>query len=120
MWLEDYLKDYKGALLLVSHDRYFLDRLCTSICEIERGTLTRYKGNYTTFTQLKEAAVARQWKEYEMQQKEIAKLEDYVARNLTRASTAKSAQSPSETAGKDGAHRKAGLCPETGTGAVHL
>ena len=93
MWLEDYLKDYKGALLLVSHDRYFLDRLCTSICEIERGTLTRYKGNYTTFTQLKEAAVARQWKEYEMQQKEIAKLEDYVARNLTRASTAKSAQS---------------------------
>lgn len=93
MWLEDYLKDYKGALLLVSHDCYFLDRLCTSICEIERGTLTRYKGNYTTFTQLKEAAVARQWKEYEMQQKEIAKLEDYVARNLTRASTAKSAQS---------------------------
>ncbi len=93
MWLEDYLKDYKGALLLVSHDRYFLDRLCTSICEIERGTLTRYKGNYTTFTQLKEAAVARQWKEYEMQQKEIAKLGDYVARNLTRASTAKSAQS---------------------------
>lgn len=93
MWLEDYLKDYKGALLLVSHDRYFLDRLCTSICEIERGVLTRYKGNYTAFTQLKEAAVARQWKEYEMQQKEIAKLEDYVARNLTRASTAKSAQS---------------------------
>ena len=93
MWLEDYLKDYKGALLLVSHDRYFLDRLCTSICEIEQGTLTQYKGNYTTFTQLKEAAVARQWKEYEMQQKEIAKLEDYVARNLTRASTAKSAQS---------------------------
>lgn len=93
MWLEDYLRDYKGALLLVSHDRYFLDRLCTSICEIERGRLTRYKGNYTAFTHLKEAAVARQWKEYEMQQKEIAKLEDYVARNLTRASTAKSAQS---------------------------
>lgn len=93
MWLEDYLADYPGALLLVSHDRYFLDRLCTSICEIERGRLTRYKGNYTAFTKLKEAAVARQWKEYEMQQKEIAKLEDYVARNLTRASTAKSAQS---------------------------
>lgn len=93
MWLEEYLKDYKGALLLVSHDRYFLNKLCTSICEIERGKLTRYKGNYTAFTHLKEAAVARQWKEYEMQQKEIAKLEDYVARNLTRASTAKSAQS---------------------------
>ncbi len=93
MWLEDYLKDYKGALLIVSHDRYFLDRLCTSICEIERTRLTRYKGNYTAFTTLKEAAVARQMKEYELQQKEIAKLEDYVARNQTRASTAKSAQS---------------------------
>ncbi|MGN0631267.1 MAG: ABC-F family ATP-binding cassette domain-containing protein, partial [Ruminococcus sp.] len=83
MWLEDYLRDYKGALLIVSHDRYFLDRLCTSICEIERTRLTRYKGNYTAFTTLKEAAVARQIKEYEMQQKEIAKLEDYVARNQT-------------------------------------
>lgn len=93
MWLEDYLKDYKGALLIVSHDRYFLDRLCTSVCEIERTRLTRYKGNYTAFTALKEAAVARQMKEYEMQQKEIAKLEDYIARNQTRASTAKSAQS---------------------------
>ncbi len=93
MWLEDYLKDYKGALLIVSHDRYFLDRLCTSICEIERTRLTRYKGNYTSYTTLKEAAVARQMKEYELQQKEIAKLEDYVARNQTRASTAKSAQS---------------------------
>ncbi len=93
MWLEDYLKDYKGALLIVSHDRYFLDRLCTSICEIERTHLTRYKGNYTAYTMLKEAAVARQMKEYELQQKEIAKLEDYVARNQTRASTAKSAQS---------------------------
>ncbi len=93
MWLEDYLKDYKGALLIVSHDRYFLDRLCTSICEIENKKLTRYKGNYTAYTALKEAAVARQMKEYEIQQKEIAKLEDYIAKNQTRASTAKSAQS---------------------------
>ncbi|MCI5844347.1 MAG: ABC-F type ribosomal protection protein [Oscillospiraceae bacterium] len=93
MWLEDYLKDYKGALLLVSHDRYFLNRLCTSICEIEHGILTRYKGNYSAYTVQKEAAVARQMKEYELQQKEIAKLEDYIARNQTRASTAKSAQS---------------------------
>ncbi len=93
MWLEDYLQTYKGALLIVSHDRYFLDKLATSICEIEHGRLTRYKGNYTAFVALKEAAVARQQKEYELQQKEIAKLEDYVARNLTRASTAKSAQS---------------------------
>lgn len=93
MWLEDYLKDYKGALLLVSHDRYFLNRLCTSICEIEHGILTRYKGDYSAYTVQKEAAVARQMKEYELQQKEIAKLEDYIARNQTRASTAKSAQS---------------------------
>ncbi len=93
MWLEDYLKGYKGAILIVSHDRYFLDRLCTSICEIERGFLTRYKGNYSTFVRLKEEAVARKSKEYELQQKEIAKMEDYVARNLVRASTSKSAKS---------------------------
>lgn len=93
MWLEDYLKAYKGAVLVVSHDRFFLDRVCTSICEIERGVLTRYKGNYSTFVHLKEEAVARQEKEYELQQKEIAKMEDYVAKNLVRASTSKSAKS---------------------------
>lgn len=93
MWLEDYLKSYKGAVLVVSHDRFFLDRVCTSICEIERGVLTRYKGNYSAFTRLKEEAVARQEKEYELRQKEIAKMEDYVAKNLVRASTSKSAKS---------------------------
>ncbi len=93
LWLEDYLRSYRGALLVVSHDRYFLDRLCTSICEIENKTLTKYRGNYTAYTKLKAEAVARQMKEYEAQQKEIAKLEDYVARNLVRATTAKSAQS---------------------------
>lgn len=92
-WLEEYLKSYKGALLIVSHDRYFLDNLCTSICEIENGSLTRYKGNYSSFTRLKAEQTARRIKEYEKQQKEIAKLEDYVARNIARASTAKSAQS---------------------------
>lgn len=92
-WLEEYLQSYKGALLIVSHDRYFLDKLCTSVCEIERGKLTRYKGNYSAYTVLKAAAVERQQKEYDLQQKEIAKLEDYVARNLVRASTTKSAQS---------------------------
>ncbi len=92
-WLEDYLQSYKGALLIVSHDRYFLDKLSTSICEIERGRLTRFKGNYSAYTVLKAAAVERQEKEYALQQKEIAKLEDYVARNLVRASTSKSAQS---------------------------
>ena len=93
MWLEDYLRSYKGAVLIVSHDRYFLDRLCTSICEIERGTLTRYKGNYTAFVRQREENDARREKEYEMQQKQIAQMEDYVARNLVRASTTKMAQS---------------------------
>ncbi|MBQ6042171.1 MAG: ABC-F family ATP-binding cassette domain-containing protein [Oscillospiraceae bacterium] len=92
-WLEDYLKGWRGALLIVSHDRFFLDRLCTSICELERGELTRYKGNYTAFTKLRAESRERQQKEYEAQQREIAKLEDYVARNKVRASTAKSAKS---------------------------
>lgn len=93
MWLEDYLHSYRGAVLIVSHDRYFLDRLCTSICEIERGVLTRYKGNYSAFVRQREENDARREKEYEMQQKQIAKMEDYVARNLVRASTTKMAQS---------------------------
>ena len=92
-WLEDYLKSWRGALLIVSHDRFFLDRLCTSICELERGQMTRYKGNYTAFTKLRAESRERQQKEYEAQQREIAKLEDYVARNKVRASTAKSAKS---------------------------
>lgn len=93
LWLEDYLKDYKGALIIVSHDRYFLDKVVTSVCEIEHGRLSRYKGNYTAFTRLKSDAVIRQQKEYEAQQREIAKLEDFIARNKVRASTANSAKS---------------------------
>lgn len=93
MWLEDYLRSYRGAVLIVSHDRYFLDRLCTSVCEIERGILTRYKGNYSAFVRQREENTARREKEYEQQQKQIAKMEDYVARNLVRASTTKMAQS---------------------------
>lgn len=93
LWLEDYLKDYKGALIIVSHDRYFLDKVVTSVCEIEHGRLSRYKGNYTAFTRLKSDAVSRQQKEYEAQQREIAKLEDFIARNKVRASTANSAKS---------------------------
>lgn len=93
MWLEDYLKDYKGALLIVSHDRYFLDKLTTSTCEIERGRLKRYKGNYSAFTKLKEADVIRQMKEYEAQQEEIAKLQDFIDRNLVRATTSNMAKS---------------------------
>ena len=71
-WLEEYLKSSRNALLIVSHDRYFLDKLCTSICEIERGRLTRFKGNYSDYTVLKAAAVERQANEYALQQKEIA------------------------------------------------
>ena len=93
MWLEDYLRTYKGAILVVSHDRYFLDKLCSSICEIERGTLRRYRGNYSAFVRQREENDVRQEREYQQQQKEIAKMEDYVARNLVRASTTKMAQS---------------------------
>lgn len=92
-WLEDYLKSWRGALLIVSHDRFFLDRLCTSVCELERGRMTRYKGNYTAFIHLRAENRERQQREYEAQQREIAKLEEYVARNKVRASTAKSAKS---------------------------
>lgn len=93
MWLEDYLQDYKGALLIVSHDRYFLDKLTTSTCEIERGVLRRYKGNYSAFAAQKKADTARRLKEYEAQQEEIAKLQDFVDRNLVRASTSNMAKS---------------------------
>ena len=93
MWLEDYLSDYKGALLIVSHDRYFLDKLCTSVCEIERTKLRRWKGNYTKFTELKAADVERRMKEYEAQQAEIAKLQDFVDRNIVRATTSAMAKS---------------------------
>lgn len=92
-WLEDYLAGYKGALLVVSHDRYFLDKLCNKIWELEDTTLWEYKGNYTAYTRQREEQDARQKKLYEQQQAERAKLEDYVARNLVRASTTKMAQS---------------------------
>ncbi len=93
IWLEDYLKGYKGALLIVSHDRYFLDSLVTSVCELDRTRLTRYPGNYTKFTQLREEAYARQLKLYERQQEEIARLQEYVDKNIVRATSAKSAKS---------------------------
>lgn len=92
-WLEDYLSGYKGALLVVSHDRYFLDKLCNKIWELEDAVLWEYKGNYTAYTKQREEQDARQKKLYEQQQAERAKLEDYVARNLVRASTSKMAQS---------------------------
>lgn len=93
MWLEDYLKGYKGAIIIVSHDRYFLNKVCTRICEIEQGRLTSYRGDYSSYLVQKQMNSERQLKEYEAQQKEIAKLEDYVAKNLVRASTSKMAKS---------------------------
>ena len=92
-WLEEYLSAYKGALLTVSHDRYFLDKTVQQIYELENGTLSVFKGNYTKYKILKAEKNARILKEYEKQQEEIAHLQDYVDRNLVRASTAKSALS---------------------------
>lgn len=93
MWLEDYLKGYKGSILIVSHDRYFLNKVCTRICEIENRKLTSYNGDYSAYLFQKKMNSERQLKEYEAQQKEIEKLEDYIVRNKTRASTAKMAKS---------------------------
>ena len=92
-WLEDYLSAYKGALLVVSHDRYFLDRLCGRIWEMEYGELTVFPGNYSRYVELRDERNARQQKLYEAQQAEIARLQDYVDRNLVRATTTRMAQS---------------------------
>ena len=96
-WLEEYLSGYRGALLVVSHDRYFLDKICGRIWEMERGVLTVYHGNYSKYVQLREEQDIRAHKLYEAQQEEIARLEDYVAKNLVRASTTKMAQSRRRT-----------------------
>ena len=92
-WLEDYLQTFKGALLIVSHDRYFLDRTVTKIAEIENKKLLAFKGNYSKYKILKSELVTRMQKEWEAQQEERAKLQTYVDRNMVRATTAKSAQS---------------------------
>ncbi len=92
IWLEEYLKTYKGGLLIVSHDRYFLDSLVTSVCEIEYHKLVRYPGNYTKYVALKDERLERQQKEYDQQQAEIARLQEYVDRNIVRATSAKSAK----------------------------
>lgn len=92
-WLEDYLSTYKGAILTVSHDRYFLDKLVTQIYEIENKKLCVFKGNYTKYKILKAEKNAHLLKEYEKQQEERAHLQEYVDRNLVRASTTKMAQS---------------------------
>ena len=92
-WLEDYLSAFKGAILTVSHDRYFLDKLVTQIYELENKKLTVYKGNYTKYKVLKAERVTHLLREYEKQQEERAHMQEYVDRNLVRASTTKMAQS---------------------------
>jgi ATP-binding cassette subfamily F protein 3 len=92
-WLEQYLKTYAGAMVIVSHDRYFLDATVTSIVEIERHAATRYTGNYSRFMDLKAADFAQRVKLYEQQRKEIMRMEDFIQRNLARATTTRRAQS---------------------------
>ncbi len=92
-WLENYLVNYSGALIIVSHDRYFLDKVATITLDLTKNSLDRYVGNYSRFVELKEQKLATEAKNYEKQQKEIAALEDFVNRNLVRASTTKRAQS---------------------------
>ncbi|MCP9125387.1 ABC-F family ATP-binding cassette domain-containing protein [Streptococcus oralis] len=92
-WLENYLVNYSGALIIVSHDRYFLDKVATVTLDLTKHSLDRYVGNYSRFVELKEQKLSTEAKNYEKQQKEIAALEDFVNRNLVRASTTKRAQS---------------------------
>ena len=92
-WLENYLKSYSGAVLVVSHDRYFLDNVCTKIWEVSFQTMTTYKGNFSTYLPQKEAADALRQKQHDADVALAEKLQDYVDRNLVRASTTKMAQS---------------------------
>ncbi|UVF03404.1 ABC-F family ATP-binding cassette domain-containing protein [Streptococcus equinus] len=91
-WLENYLVNYQGALIIVSHDRYFLDKVATVTLDLTTHSLDRYVGNYSKFMDLKAEKLALEAKNYEKQAKEIAKLEDFVQRNIVRASTTKRAQ----------------------------
>ena len=92
-WLENYLKSYRGAIFTVSHDRYFLDATVGKIFELENCRVRAFRGNYSKYKILKAEQYEHDLREYEKQQEEIAALEDYVARNIVRATTAKSAQS---------------------------
>lgn len=91
-WLENYLVNYQGALIIVSHDRYFLDKVATVTLDLNPHSLDRYVGNYSAFMDLKAEKLATEAKNFEKQQKAIAKLEDFVQRNIVRASTTKRAQ----------------------------
>jgi len=115
-WLENYLVNYSGALLIVSHDRYFLDKVATITLDLTKHSLDRYVGNYSSFVEQKEQKLLTQAKNYEKQQKEIAALEDFVNRNLVRASTTKRAQSRRKQLEKMERLDK----PEAGTKSAHM
>ena len=115
-WLENYLVNYSGALLIVSHDRYFLDKVATITLDLTKHSLDRYVGNYSSFVEQKEKKLLTEAKNYEKQQKEIAALEDFVNRNLVRASTTKRAQSRRKQLEKMERLDK----PETGTKSAHM
>ncbi len=91
-WLETYLKNYPGALLMVSHDRYFLDSVVNEIYEISMGNMLHFTGNYSNYLKEKAELIKKQWRDYEKQQKKISDLEDFVQKNIVRASTTKRAQ----------------------------
>ncbi|MFE8703975.1 ABC-F family ATP-binding cassette domain-containing protein [Cytobacillus sp. FJAT-54145] len=92
-WLEQYLQGYHGAILIVSHDRYFLDKVVNQVYEISRKQITKFTGNYSAYLDQKAENYERDMKQYEKQQEEVAKLQDFIQRNLARASTTKRAQS---------------------------
>ncbi|WP_071396427.1 ABC-F family ATP-binding cassette domain-containing protein [Bacillus tuaregi] len=92
-WLEQYLQGYEGAILIVSHDRYFLDKVVNQVYEISRQQITKYVGNYSSYLDKKAENYEREMKQYEKQQEEVNKLQDFIQRNLARASTTKRAQS---------------------------
>ena len=115
-WLENYLVNYSGALLIVSHDRYFLDKVATITLDLTKHSLDRYVGNYSSFVEQKEKKLLTEAKNYEKQQKEIAALEDFVNRNLVRASTTKRAQSRRKQLEKMERLDK----PEAGTKSAHM
>ncbi|GGJ76540.1 ABC-F family ATP-binding cassette domain-containing protein [Virgibacillus salexigens] len=92
-WLENYLLNYPGAVVIVSHDRYFLDKTVSVVYEIARHNTKKYHGTYSKFLEQKAANYEKEWKEYEKQQSEIKKMEDFIQKNIARASTTKRAQS---------------------------
>ncbi|KRM90431.1 ABC-F family ATP-binding cassette domain-containing protein [Liquorilactobacillus cacaonum] len=92
-WLENYLQSYSGALLIISHDRYFLDKVANEIYELTPNGTEHYQGNYSFYIEEKNIRFQHEVKQFEKQQEKIEKLEDFVSRNIVRASTTKRAQS---------------------------